>query len=363
MTSPASSNPASPSGLALPRPIARAIAAVYGRVAASRRGRVRRAGAARRLRQPVVSVGNLSLGGTGKTPVVAHLAALLRDAGERPAVLSRGYARTAPREGVVVVRDADRLRADLPTSGDEPLMLARALDGVAVVVADDRHLAGVLAEARLGATVHVLDDGFQHVGLARDVDLVLVDPADLRQGEVVPAGRLREPVDAARHADAWLVPEGQAVELSADAARFGVEHVFEVRRRLGVPRMIEPWNTPPRVPRARPVAALAGIASPQRFFDALEAEGWQVVARLAFGDHHPFAPRDLARVAEAMRAAGAELLLTTEKDVMRLLPLRPLPAPVAWVPLSVEVLPVEVFQSWLAGRLAAARRVRRGPGA
>jgi tetraacyldisaccharide 4'-kinase len=363
VTSPSSTDPASDPGLSLRRPIALAIAAVYGQVAASRRRRARRADATRRLRQPVVSVGNLSLGGTGKTPVVAHLAALLRDAGERPAVLSRGYARTAPREGVVVVRDAVRLRADLPSSGDEPLMLARALDGVAVVVAEDRHLAGVLAEARLGATVHVLDDGFQHVGLARDVDLVLVDPADVRQGEVVPAGRLREPVDAARHADAWLVPEGRAAELSADAARFGLEHVFEVRRRLGVPRMVEPWNTPPRVPRSRPVAALAGIATPQRFFEDLEADGWQLVARLAFRDHHPFTARDVERVALAVRGAGAELLLTTEKDVMRLLPLRPLPVPVAWVPLSVEIFPVEAFRSWLAARLEAARRSRRGGGA
>ncbi len=140
------------------------------------------------------------------------------------------------------------------------------------------------------------------------------------------------------------------------AAALGVGRVFEIRRRLGVPRMVEPWGTPPRVPRSAPVAALAAIAQPRRFFAALEADGWQLAARFAFRDHHPFTARDLAQVVEATRAAGAGLLLTTEKDLVRLLPLRPLPLPVAWVPLVAEVGPGEVFVPWLLSRIDAARR-------
>src|SRR5205085_980145 len=130
---------------------------------------------ARRLRlsRPVISVGNLSVGGSGKTPVVAHLARLLVDAGERPAILTRGYGRRR-RVRVTVVADRTAIRAGVFSSGDEPLMLARALPGVAVVVSPSRYRAGQLAETELGATVHLLDDGFQHLQIDRDVDLLLV---------------------------------------------------------------------------------------------------------------------------------------------------------------------------------------------
>ena len=149
----------------------------------------------------MISVGNLTLGGSGKTPIVAHLAQVLLELGERPAVLSRGYGRAVISDGVVVVRDAERMHADLDRAGDEPLMLARRLNGVAVLVSTDRALAGKIAETHLGCTVHVLDDGFQHLGLWRDVDLLVVPPRDL---EETPA-RLREPFDMAAAADAVLV--------------------------------------------------------------------------------------------------------------------------------------------------------------
>jgi len=312
----------------------------------------------RRLRQPVVSVGALAAGGRGKTPLVEHVARLLREAGERPAVLSRGYGRQRPDEGVVVVRDARRLRADLARSGDEPLMLARTLEGVAVLVSPDRHLAGVLAESRLGCTVHLLDDGFQHVELARDVELLLVEAADLRSGRTLPAGWLREPVDAVKAVGpggAIVAADGDAAAAAGPARALGVERVFALTGEILVPRLVEPWGAPPRVPRSAPVLAVAGIARPGRFVETLRAAGWNVVDVLAFRDHHPYSARDVAAIAARARRAGADLMLTTFKDLMRLLPLRPLPVPVAWVPYRVTVEPAATFRDWLLERLAAAR--------
>lgn len=312
----------------------------------------------RRLRCPVVSIGNLVVGGRGKSPMAAHVAATLRDAGERPAVLSRGYGRDDPADGVVVVRDPQHVRATLAQAGDEPLMLASMLPGCAVLVAVDRHLAGVLAESRLGCTVHVLDDGFQHHGLYRDVDLLLVTRHDLEDEQVLPAGRLREDAGAASAADAWLVPREECDALGPLAARAGVRHVFATTRELGpaVPLDALPdgdWHE-----RAEPVLLVSGLARPAQFEAEVRAAGWNVAGHLAFGDHHRFTAGDVDAMRARARVCGAARALTTAKDVVRLLPHGPLPLPTAWVPLTVRVGPSEDFRSWLLDRLARARSSR-----
>lgn len=341
-----------PPVLPVPLALARPLSSLYASLARRRRSTTRRH--ARRLRRPVVSVGNVSVGGSGKTPLVALVAALLRDLGERPAVLSRGYARAVIEDGAVVVSDGVALRADLHRAGDEPLWLARTLPGVTVLVSADRHLAGALAESRLGATVHVLDDGFQHHGLARDVDLVIVSAADAADLPL-PAGRLREPLDVLAEADALVVPEGDEVPAFVRERLDDGAPVFTMGRTLGVPRGVEPWGAPPRVPRDAPVLAMAGIACPEAFFEALSADGWHLAARMPFPDHHRFTAWDLGLIDAAARSAGCALALTTEKDLMRLLPLRPLPLPVAAVPLRVDVRPADRFAAWMARRLRAAR--------
>jgi tetraacyldisaccharide 4'-kinase len=349
----------SPSGLpaALTAPLAAAYAA-GGRWVSRRQTRW-----ARRLRRPVISVGGLAVGGSGKTPLAAYVAAVLRDAGERPAILSRGYARDRAEDGVVVVGDGTSLRADLARSGDEPLLLARSLPGVAVLVCEDRFLAGCFAESRLGCTVHVLDDGFQHHRLERDADLVIVSAEDAGRGRVLPAGRLREPLVALRRAEAVVVPHGDEAEVSAVVAAVNGAGTptFTMSRGLGVPRLVEPWGAPPRVPRSSPVMALAGIARPEAFFAALQAQEWNVVATRAFGDHHHYTRDEVDAVAREASTAGAALILTTEKDLMRLLPLRPLGAPVAWVPMRVDVEPAGAFREWILGRVAAALTARPVP--
>jgi tetraacyldisaccharide 4'-kinase len=240
---------------------------------------------------------------------------------------------------VVVVSDGDHVLADLDRSGDEPLMLARALPGVRVLVAEQRALAGALAERALGATVHLLDDGFQHLALARDIDLVVVTDADLA-ARAVPFGPLREDARALEAADAAIV----------DGAASGGR--FALRRHIGEPVSIDggrSWASPDRR-----VVAVAGIARPQRFQESLQAAGWHPVEFLPFGDHHAYTGADIERIAGAARRAAAPVL-TTAKDAVRLLPFRPLPMAAAFVPLDVSVEPAAEFRNWLLGRLAARR--------
>jgi tetraacyldisaccharide 4'-kinase len=330
----------------------------YGRAAAARRASFDSHPERRRqLSKPVISIGNLVAGGSGKTPIVAYVTAMLAREGERPAVLSRGYGRRQRDRGVVVVSDGTRITADIDRAGDEPLMLARALEGDAaagVFVAADRHAAGQVAEAKYGATVHVLDDGFQHLRLKRDVELVVVTPRDLEEETLLPAGWLREPRETIKRADALLVPGVSLIDARALAAKWGVPKAFTVIRTPAVPRMVEPYGTAPRVPRSSPVVAVAGIARPERFLDDLTASGWTIADALIFRDHHRFDRGDVSRIARRVRETGASLVLTTEKDVMRLMSWRPLAFPLAWVPLAVGVEPADDFRMWLRWRLASA---------
>ena len=337
----------------------RVISTLYAAIVRLRRRRMLGAPERRRrLARPVISVGNLAVGGSGKTPVAALVARLLAGMGERPAILSRGYARTDPEPGVTVVSDGVRLCADLARAGDEPLMLARALPGTAVLVCPDRFLAGRLAERHLGATVHVLDDGFQHVALLRDVDLLLVDAADLASPRTLPAGRLREPLDAARHADAILV-EGADGPIALPAAAGVPDGIpcFALLRDFEPPVEETPGGPRP-LPAGTPVLAACGIARPERFFDRLVRDGITVADRAAFRDHHPYTRADLERLAARARVAGVDVLLTTDKDLVRLLPLRPWPLRVAVRPMTARVEPAGEFAAWLADRVRRAHARR-----
>jgi tetraacyldisaccharide 4'-kinase len=310
----------------------------------------------RRLSRPVVSVGNLRAGGSGKTPTVACLARLLAGRGERPAVLTRGYGRRTKTDGVTIVSDGQTIRAGVDTAGDEPLMLARALPGIPVLVCADRYRSGRLAEEQFGATVHLLDDGFQHLRLARDVDLLLVSEDDLAD-RLLPAGHLREPLASAARADALLVTVHGADDAARVGLALGVSTTFAVPRTIGSPTVL---STGERVaPTAdRPVFAVAGVARPERFFGDLRDAGWRVCGTLAFRDHHRFVQRDVDRIAALAGAAGAAMVLTTEKDLVRLAACDVSGLPLASVPLSVSIEPADRFADWLCGRLAAAPGAR-----
>jgi tetraacyldisaccharide 4'-kinase len=308
-----------------------ALGAAYARVAALRRAWYAHPGRTRRLAHRVISVGNLSLGGSGKTPVVAALARFLRQQGERPAILTRGYRRRGATEGVLVVSDGEHVLEPVERSGDEPQLLARTLPGVPVLVAADRFLAGTFAERHFGATVSILDDGFQHVQLERDVDLLLVSTDDLSD-RVVPAGRLRESLETAKLADAVLVA-GSEEEAVAVATTLNHSTTFRVTPKYHAAE--EPQR----------VVAFAGIARPERFFNALRSLGYEVARELAFPDHHWYTARDIARIQDAARETSAPLIITTEKDAVRC------PLQCAVLGLSVDIEPAAEFERWLIAKL------------
>jgi tetraacyldisaccharide 4'-kinase len=304
-----------------------------------------------------VSVGNLVVGGSGKTPVVAALARLLSAAGDRPSILSRGYGRRASPGGVVVVSDGRDVLVSPDASGDEPQMLARAHLGVPVLVARQRYLAGQLAESKFECTVHLLDDGFQHLQLARDIDLLVVSRADLDE-RLLPSGRLREGLDAASAADAVLVT-GTDEDASVVARTLGVATTFRILHRYEPARRMEPFGAVLSASVGRRVMAVAGIARPERFFTALREGGWDVVATRTFRDHHWFSPHDLFSIQREAQKAHADVVMTTEKDAARLARASDLAPVWAFLPVRADIEPAAAFASWMAERLAAARR-RRG---
>ncbi len=325
-----------------------------------------------------MSIGNLSVGGTGKTPVVARIAEWLIERGERPAILSRGYKRQQPMPGVVVVSDGIEVRTTLARAGDEPLMLAGAIPGAIVCVAEDRYLAGVLAERALGATVHLLDDGFQHVQLARDLDLLVTTMGEIPNGHVLPRGRLREPADAAARAHFLVVMGATAGAASSEAWTLGVSEACGGRRRVGLPRRVggreagvgsrtaeigsDAREGLPGIDlplRAR-VVLVAGIANPQRFADDVRAAGWEVAGEMWFADHHAFTAADVARIAGKVKESGAAAVFTTEKDAVRFEALGSAPFPLFAVPLTVEFDPPAILFERVSSVLPARSAGRGG---
>lgn len=258
---------------------------------------------------PVISVGNLATGGSGKTPLVIALARLLKAEGFGVDVLSRGYGR---RSG-----EAARVRTDGTAEefGDEPLLIARRA-GVPVWVAAERYEAGQLADQSFIAgggemagdpvpLVHLLDDGFQHRQLFRDVDVLLLNREDWSD-HLLPAGNLREPLDAAERASVLVIPADDG-EFEEELHEWGWRGpVWRVRRRMEVPEI------------DGPVAAFCGIARPEQFYAGLEARGLRLKFKKAFADHHRYSERDVKSLLESARKAGAKSIITTEKDQARL---------------------------------------------
>jgi tetraacyldisaccharide 4'-kinase len=261
----------------------------------------------RRLRWPVVSVGSLSAGGAGKTPLTIALAKALTAHGVQVDVLSRGYGRRR-RSAVPLLVD---LRGTAETFGDEPLVIAREAQ-VPVFVAAERYEAGLLAErsALSGFGLHLLDDGFQHRQLHRDVDILLLSSED-RKDHLLPAGNLREALHAAERASVIAIPADEPEVADWVKSRGWEGQVWRVRRKMDVPQV------------EGPVVAFCGIARPEQFFEGLESAGLdraglRLAARFAFPDHHSYTAGDLERVTIAAQKAGAAALLTTEKDRVRL---------------------------------------------
>lgn len=257
----------------------------------------------------VISIGNLTVGGTGKTPVAIHLANQLGRAGEKVAVVSRGYGRTGSAPARVAY-DSQAVHV-----GDEPLLIARRCPRAAVWVGADRVAVGERARDE-GAQVILLDDGMQHRRLVRDTEIVVMDASvEFGNGRLLPRGPLREPPGSLARANlVWLF-------VGADAWTSPSWDAPTVRARHKAAAVLDEAGAehPVRWLADRPVVMLAGIARPVRFRATLEAAGGRVVAEEIFPDHHRFSAADLARARERAVAAGATIV-TTEKDAVRLPP-------------------------------------------
>lgn len=277
-----------------------------------------------RLPRPVISVGNLTVGGTGKTPFVSFLGRYLRDEGHDVAILSRGYARRS--RGLVEVSNTSSVLAGVEEAGDEPLLLARACPGVRVVVNTNRAIAGKWVLSERSATVFILDDGFQHLGLERDLNIALLDAGDLGGlEEMVPFGRLREPLTSLGRADAIVVTRADepfdhealndvlAKYSQARIPVFYAYHDLTELRRLDREGAVRPVSF-----TRRKVAVVSGIGRPQRFVSDLEHYGMAIVLHRVFPDHHRYSDEEFRQFVNNACEAGAEAVIMTEKDAINL---------------------------------------------
>jgi tetraacyldisaccharide 4'-kinase len=272
---------------------------------------------AHRLPRPVISIGNITVGGTGKTPVTAYIARLLLEQGCRVAVLSRGYGGSLEGQ-TIVVSDGATVMLGPRECGDEPYLLASTVPGLMVVIGADRYAAGQLAMQQLVPDIFLLDDGFQHLRLSRDLNILLLDSTrPFGNGWTLPAGLLREAAEAAGRADVTILtrcPEGAVV-----APLVSGKPVFAASHRL-VDAFPLPGGDP--VPldalQGPKFLAFAGIAQPEFFFSALRDRGINVVRTLPFPDHADYDHTRVAEIKAALQSSAADYAITTEKDGVKL---------------------------------------------
>jgi len=312
----------------------------------------------RKLSVPVISVGNLTMGGTGKTPLVQWIADDLAAANRRVCILTRGYGRAHPHDRVIVSNGVEIL-SDAERAGDEALLLAESLKGRAALISDaDRGSAALWAIENLGSEVFVLDDGFQNLGLARNLDIVTIDATNpWGNRQLLPAGILREPLRELARADCILLTrvhesrqiqglEGEINALSKGRPVFhsrieilGLRPFTSVSKRLSAAEI-----------KSAPAAAFCGIGNPQSFFAQLRDDGYELGYSQLFGDHHVYTQADIDGIVRASIASGARALLTTAKDEVKLRSLR-FDLPCYAVDVGIEIEGKDKFRSLIESSL------------
>jgi tetraacyldisaccharide 4'-kinase len=291
----------------------------------------------------VVSVGNLTAGGTGKTPAACMLAKWALNEGFRVAILSRGYG-GRHKGRVLEVSDGNDIKAEPAEAGDEPYLLAKRLKGISVVVAKRRYLAGLYAHERFESNFFVLDDGFQHLDLHRDLDLVLMDASSpFGNGHLLPWGPLREPRASLARADAFLITRAKhnesVEELMNELKKewpnkpaFRSDHVPE--------EIVFPANGTVHHDdflKGKRVVAFAGIARPEGLMKTLTDLGADVVSFKSFEDHYSFQRREIQTLMDKRKSLRADFLLTTEKDWVRIEGILPPSPDLAYLTIRMDV--------------------------
>lgn len=342
------------------RPLTLPLSWVYGAAVAMRnRGFDEQGKGSRRLPLPVVSVGNVTVGGSGKTPLVATIARHYLAGGMAPAVLSRGYRRQG-KEPFVLASDGDELLATPTQAGDEPVELARAVPGLIVAVGADRYRVGRELLSRTSPGVMILDDGFQHRQLCRDLDIVCIDAREaVEELRLLPAGRLREPLTALSRADV-LIWSGWKEGTPSEALASSLLHlrkeasVFRAVHRIAGFTRIDAEDERLAVDsfRNESVGLVLAIAKPSLVGAELREREVRIVFEAHRRDHHAWKPAELEALAERGRAKGASVILTTGKDAVKIRPLvashlLKLPLPLYQLELEVEILEQEAFRALL----------------
>ncbi len=272
---------------------------------------------------PVISVGNITVGGTGKTPCVIWLARMLQQEGFKPAILSRGYG-SRNSQPVTIVADGNNILTSSAVAGDEPYLIARSLPGIPVLTGPKRILTGKTAINKFGINVLICDDAFQHRQIFRDINLVLLDSqAPLGNGHVLPRGSLREPLAALSRADAFILTRNNEAaridKIIAKLATAGNTPIFKSSHRsVDAIRGDYSRQLPLAELKDKKVYAFAGIAKPDSLEKAIKATGAQIVSFDVFPDHHHYSLKELKNIRDNFLKSNADLLMTTEKDGMRL---------------------------------------------
>ncbi|MCG6893867.1 MAG: tetraacyldisaccharide 4'-kinase [Desulfobacteraceae bacterium] len=322
----------------------------------------------------VISVGNLTVGGTGKTPMTTYLARTLQHLGYRPAVVSRGYGGRR-RHGTAVAGDGRRPLLTADQVGDEPCMMANSLTGIPVVVGRNRYDAGLLALRTFAVNILVLDDAFQHLSLERDLDIVMLNQQrPLGNGHLLPRGTLREPATGLRRADAVVFTRDGSESrrsvgalLSENTARFDARRHPEVYERVCHGAARNPMTLPNGLlPRptswlsGRRVAAFSGIADNKRFSDSLLSLGCEILSFRGFPDHHRYETEELHGIAATASAVSADLVVTTEKDYARIAHRVPWTAHTAVVGIRLHLADEQRFHEFLTASIARKALPSRG---
>ncbi len=308
---------------------------IYGKIADARNANFDRdSSRALDLGARTVSIGNITTGGTGKTPLVILVCQILAARGKRVCVLTRGYGRKEPKSRVLV-SDGKRVLSDAAHSGDEPIEIAKKLLGKALVVADaDRVSAAEWARSEFGANAFVLDDGFQHRRAKRDLDIVCIDGTDpFSGGKMLPMGRLREPLHNLKRAGAIVITRADLTpnlaEVEVEIARYapGVP-LFTATMRMTDIALIERFNADAKGAadgdlNFRKLAhasafAFCGLGNPEAFFGQLRRDNYTLAGTHAFGDHHVYSQKDVGMIDDEASSSGAGFLLTTPKDAVKL---------------------------------------------
>jgi tetraacyldisaccharide 4'-kinase len=312
-----------------------------------------------KLQGKVISVGNLTLGGTGKTPLVEYIAKALQNKGWKVALLSRGYARRE-RLPFAVVSDGKNILADVEKAGDEPLQMAKNLLGVIVVVDKNRYEAGLIAKEKYGVDLFILDDGYQHRKLVRDINILMIDGKNpFNTGLLFPAGKLREPISSIKRADAVVVSEPlsnnneEIIKKIIMRYKAGLQFFHCYRHPIGL-HMVKGDN--PLIEgffRSRKVISLAAIAQPAAFENDLRDMGFILAKTYRFSDHHYYTDEEIETIACSAKKLDAEAIITTQKDAVRLSHLKEVEPPIIYLKIEMKVREKKKFNTFLANSITS----------